>query len=658
NTQTAEIPQPDIEQPDIDIESINIVDYIDNLTVLAEMGTQVCEGCDIDEESRAGWKKAQEKTLELLQNLTDKTWAGETVSNVKYPALMTACVQFAARAYPNIIKGTDIVKAKIVGEEIEVPPEFEGQVITKQQRGENVAKHMSWQLTEQMGTWEEDTDQLLVSLPALGCMFRKTYYDTAERHNVSELVFPSDLVINYNASTIEDTPRITQIIELTPNQIEERVRAGIFRKVEFGEPIAEDTGYDQDTPHTFLEQHRWWDLDEDGYQEPYVITVHRDTQQVVRITARYGPEDVEFDQKGDILKINPTHYYTKYQFMPAFDGSFYGVGFGYLISDINSTVNTTINQMLDAGSLSNRQAGFLSTGIQLGRNSSMKFKQGEWKKVEVTGGDLRKGIVPLPVNPPSPVLFELLSLMIDATKEVTSTANILTGEQPAANVPATTTLAMIEQGLKVFSSIYLRIKRSLTSEFAKLRRLNEMYLPMEYEEVLDTPQATAADYLSGDYDIVPVSDEADLTDVQRMLKAQSLLELSGRGLNDIEILKRYLEALQVPDIEELIPDEPPPDPQLEMEARKIEQKDQELSLEERKVQITEAESVEKMIKVRAEAVRALADAEAKEAGPQMEQYTQQIDELKYAIDVQAKVLDNISQKNSAPEGAAYSQTGI
>ena len=34
---------------------------------------------------------------------------------------------------------------------------------------------------------------------------------------------------------------------------------------------------DEDAPHEFLECHCTWDLDEDGYEEPYVITIHKDT---------------------------------------------------------------------------------------------------------------------------------------------------------------------------------------------------------------------------------------------------------------------------------------------------------------------------------------------------------------------------------------------
>jgi hypothetical protein len=44
-------------------------------------------------------------------------------------------------------------------------------------------------------------------------------------------------------------------------------------KTPYGE--AEGAQGDRDKPHEFLEQHRYWDLDEDGYPEPYIVTVHK-----------------------------------------------------------------------------------------------------------------------------------------------------------------------------------------------------------------------------------------------------------------------------------------------------------------------------------------------------------------------------------------------
>jgi chaperonin GroES len=144
---------------------------------------------------------------------------------------------------------------------------------------------------------------------------------------------------------------------------------------------------------------------------------------------------------------------------------------------------------------------------------------------------------------------------------------VLSGKSPGTNVPATTTLALIEQGLQVYSAVHKRVHRSLYQEFKKLRRLNVLYLPDEaYSDVLDDPEAIRRrDYESSDHDIIPVSDPNATTNMQRIMKAKALLEIKGQGLNDKEINKRYLQALQVEDIDKLIPEEDEDDPILELE---------------------------------------------------------------------------------------------
>jgi chaperonin GroES len=288
-----------------------------------------------------------------------------------------------------------------------------------------------------------------------------------------------------------------------------------------------------------------------------------------------------------------------------------------------------------------------------GATSSLKFKPGEWKMVGIQGDDLRKGIVPLPVKEPSNVLFQLLGLMLEASDKLASQADVLTGEQPKGNVPATTTLALIEQGLKVFSGIYKRIHRSQKEEFKKIRRLNNLYLTDEqYQRVLDNPEgASKTDYDDMDLDIVPLSDSADTADVQRLVKAEALLAMRGTGLNDKEIDKRYLEALRIDDVDSVLnipeDEQPAPPPELLIEDAKLAQKDREL-------QIKMMETRAKVIKLRADAIKAIASAEAEEAGQQIEYYKAQIAEVQLELDVYNALMAPQQEQNQ--QGAGQERT--
>ena len=637
------------------IASTNIAEELDG-DVLDEIGIRVVEDYEIDKRSLEEWEESNEEALKLARQLAkNKFYAGDRVSNVKYPILATAAIHFSARTYPNIVDDADVVKCRVIGRD------QDGKKATRSAR---VSEHMSYQMLEQMGGWEDDMDQLLTILPITGVMFKKTYFDPISRTPMSGMLLPDEFTVNYFSKSIESAPVQTHKIELYPNEIEERIRAGIYLEFEYKDiPAQDDENKDEDNrdqktdsePHVFLEQHRFWDLDDDGYQEPYIVTVHKATSEVVRITARYDIDGVETDEKGKILKITPIQHFTKYPFMPSFDGSVYGMGFGVLLAPLNEVVNTTLNQLIDAGTLSNRQSGFIGSGINLGKGGDVKFKQGEWKQIKTIGDDIRKNIVPLPVREPSMVLFQLLGLMIDASKELSSVTDVLRGEQPQGDVPATTTLAMIEQGLKVFSAVFRRIHRSLKSEFKKIRRMNVLYLSdEEYNRILDTEDTLSAkaDYGNEFLDIIPISSTADVSDVQKIIKAQTLLELRGQGLNDGEINRRYLEALQIPDIEKILTPPPPKEPfevtmqkaELELRQREVAVEEGKLSLEQKKLEVTS-------IKTQADAIKSIAQAEAAEDGQQVQAYKTVTDRIKYENDAKQKAEENRLKEKEIEENA-------
>ena len=521
--------------------------------VIADLTTKVLDGYKIDLDSRKEWEELNKQIIDLAKLLVKKkTYAGEVVANVKYPLIINACLQFAARAYPELLKGNEIVKYKIIGKD----PDN-----VKLERAKRICDFMSFQVLNEMQDWEEGVDQLLFTLPAIGCAFKKSYFNSIERRNVSEMVFADNLVVNYFAESLERAPRITHRIYLYHNEIVERINAGIFTQFdidELGEATSDETSStDEETPHLFLEQHRWYDLDEDGYQEPYIVTVHEASQKLVRIAPRYATDGIIRNEKDKIIKIVPEHYFTRYIFMPSIDGGFYGMGFGSLLMSTNSAINTLINQLLDAGTLSNRQSGFLGRGLKLGRGKSIQLKSGEWKHVEVTGDDLKKNVFPMPVREPSSVLFQLLGLLIDCGKELAGMTEILAGNSPGANVPAESVLALIEQGLQVYSAVHKRLYRAQYKEFNKLRRLNALYLDqMTYSTVLDDETANIqADFATNDFDIVPVADPNNTTMLQRLMKTKAMLALRGQGLNDQEINRRYLLAMDINDIEKIIPPE-------------------------------------------------------------------------------------------------------
>lgn len=629
------------------MKAVNIGEDLPDET-LNKMGERVVREYEIDVTSRADWKDKTEKAMELaMQVAKEKQFPWPKASNVIFPLMTTAAIQFAARAYPAIVQNRNVVKGVVIGND-DGTPEMgpNGQPVTypaqdgspqilwkippgaKQTRADNIGSHMSWQLLDEQTEWEPETDQLLHLLPIVGCAFRKTYFDPGKGRNCSFVVSPMNLVVNYHAKSLEIAPRLTEEIKYYPIEIEEMTRAGTWMepRVPFGLP--ENAEGDDDAPHEFLEQHRWWDLDEDGYPEPYIITVHKTSRQVVRVVARYDADGIQFSNlTHKIVKIDPIHYYTKYDFLPNPDGGIYGIGFGQLLRPINESVNTVLNQLIDAGTLVNTGGGFIGKGLSMNAGA-IRFQMGEYKVVNVAGGSVRENIVPMQWPGPSTVLFQLLGLLIESGKEVASIKDVLTGDMGGnANTPATTTLAMIEQGLKVFTAIYKRIHRSLKSELNKLYRLNRIYGDEKSEyKVGDTWKViTKQDYIIGS-GVEPVSDPTMVSDMQRLGRAQFLMQFANDPwCNGREIRKRMMDAANIDNIDKVLLNQAPPNPAISIKGMELEQKGKQIESEAAERRAREILAYAQAINQVAQADKAVGDQHLQWLSMQMQTWERQFE---------------------------------
>jgi hypothetical protein len=314
------------------------------------------------------------------------------------------------------------------------------------------------------------------------------------------------------------------------------------------------------------------------------------------------------------------------------DGSIYDWGFGSLLSPINHTVNTVINQILDAATLNNDQAGFVGGGIGLGRGKSggpIKFERGQLKEIKYSGDDLRKNIVMLNefMKEPSLVLFQLLGFMVSAGDKLSSVGELMTGEQSIHNEPATTSLTRLEQGLKVFSAIHKRVHNGFKHEYHKIYDLNAEYLdPTRYFTIQDDPniqhETYQSDYDRDSCDIIPTSSPEDVSNSMKMMKAEMLMALRGDpGFNAAEINKNYLEAAQMPDQDRFLSKEAPPPPPEVL----IEQDKQALARSEFEFEMMKYG--DERIKIHSEIMKNWANAEAEEIGQQLEQYKAELQAL-------------------------------
>jgi chaperonin GroES len=465
---------------------------------------------------------------------------------------------------------------------------------------------MSYQLMR-LPNFQEDLDMLTVQMPVLGGGFFKAYWDAEKNRVACEMVSALHVVVNQGTKSLVDCPRITHELTRYPHQIDERVRNGTFRTFEYSSSSVSEqpTGdkapdaADQDAPHLFLEQHRLEDLDGDGFREPWIVTVHADTGAVVRICANFKVDDIRLNRKHDIVHVPRRDYFTHFPFLPDPRGGFYGIGFGRLLLSIGEAINTTLNQLLDAGHLQCAGGGFIGSGLNL-RNSELRVQMNKWTNVAAAGQKIRDAIVPHEFAGPSPVLFQLLGMLIDAGKQIASVQDVLTGDTSAQTMQPTTLLALIEQGMKVFTAIIKRLFRSLGQLFEMIyelsgenvdeeayARINDWQPPQDLIQQLQQAQqqaqrsgqpmppvppevqaklqrpTMAADYDVRDFDIMPLADPAQITDMQAMAKAQVIEDTAQKFPNVVdqaEAVRRVFMAARIPDADKLIQQQNGPNP--------------------------------------------------------------------------------------------------
>jgi chaperonin GroES len=619
------------------INSPNIADLLDERD-LTTIGFRVINEFNLDKESRIQWEKRVENAMKLALQVSEaKSFPWTNASNIKFPLVTIAALQFHSRAYPALIPSDQVVK---VDHDASTNPD--PRVVKEiEDRNTRVEKHMSYQLLRQDDNWESEMDKVLITVPIVGCAFKKTYWDFNEDHPVSENVLAKDFVVSYWTKNLKDCNRQSHILYLSANDVLSRQRRGIWCedfKLRPQQTIQEDDlsqaqnqaqgvyqpQSDPGTPFEFIEQHRWEDLDGDGFKEPYIITVHKDTRKVVRIVANYFDSSIKRNNKGEILTIKPESYFTKYSFIPSPDGGFYDIGFGILLGPLNESINTIINQLVDAGTMANTAGGFLSRGIKI-RGGNYNFAPMEWKHVDSTGEDLAKGIYPLPVREPSNVLYTLLTTLVNYGERIVGSTDIMVGENVGQNTPAETSRTMAEQGMKVFAGIFKRIYRGLNEEVRKVYRLNQLYLP---EQVNFAGGAVlASDYQNDSTDLRPAADPHVVSDVQRIMQAETLKQtaLMVPGFNVYKVMHRYLEALKIPNIEEVLPDPAGPNaiqsgPDVKVQVEQIKAQERKLSLETKfklgvmKLQQEAELNKAKILKMEADAAKSLEEAGGVKAG--------------------------------------------
>lgn len=520
----------------LDLEKI-----LSNPTDIARLlNDDVLEGifdyCDVRYEDLVSIRTARNEKLrqaneEALQIYKPKTFPWKGAASVKYPLITNACIDFASRIFPAVWKDGEVAQTKFYSDNKDYGA------------GDRIAKYLNYYLNEKIPAWPDNLDKLTTALPINGLMLKKVYFDPEVMGVRSDLVFPQDIFVPNEASCLKDAPFYFHRYTATRQSIIGMIRSGVWYADEKDFPEEEQAGEDVVTDAVVrpedevttsfsdvfevVEGYINWDMDSDGFAEPYIVTFVPKVAEVVRIVPRFGQQGIMRNEDGKIYKIIADDYFVEYPFMQSPDGSMYALGIGELLLSINQAVDTSINQLLDAGTLNNTGGGWISKSLRL-QQGETTTSPGQWRSVNSFTGKLSDNILPNPKSEPSATTFELLKTLIDAGARIAGAQQISDITIPS-NLSATSSMAIIENGMTGLKSVYKRFHRALTQELRLILGWITKYPDIQEYQAVAGQGASITDFQQIG-SIIPVSDPNLITTISKATKAQQLLEMAQQQL--------------------------------------------------------------------------------------------------------------------------------
>jgi len=537
----------------------NLAEVFDEGT-LQSLAIEYLDYIDVDKESRKQRDKQYEDGLRRT-GLGKDAPGGATfdgASKVVHPVMAESCVDFAAASARELLPPEGIVKANIKGE-------ADKQKLAIADRKTNF---LNWQLTEQIPEYRDEMEQLLTQLPLGGSQFLKWRFDIEQKRPMCEWVPIDNIFLPFSSTNFYTAQRVTEQQDITEDIFLKRIEDGIYRDIDniyqstSDAPLNDQTQSEKannkiegkDIPSVNIDGLRrvyeitcFIRLEDDpltnGRRAPYILTIDETSSKVLALYRNWDANDE---------KLEKLDWYVEFKFIP-WRGA-YAIGLPHLIGGLSAALTGTLRALMDAAHINNSQTMLKLKGGRIGGQSD-RIEPTQVIEIEGAPGvdDVRKIAMPMPFNPPSQTLFNLLGWLTDAAKGVVTTSEEKIADANA-NTPVGTTQALIEQGAKVFSAIHGRLHRSQAKSLKIISRINHWYLEEMDNE--SGEQIRVRDFAYND-DVRPVSDPNIFSETQRLAQTQAIMQMAAGappGMFDMRsIYHRMLNQLKVPNIEQILP---------------------------------------------------------------------------------------------------------
>lgn len=487
------------------------------------------------------------------------TFAG--ASKVVHPVMAEACIDFASRAIRELFPADGPTRTKILGDVDQ----------DKVDIAERKRDFMNWQLTEQIEEFRDEQEQLFTQLPLGGSQYLKLWYDEDKKRPCAEFLPIDNVLLPFAASNFYTAPRATEVHNLSKYEFDRRIASGLYRDGSFirstmdPEPTAAQKASDkvegrsenenEDGVRRVYHIYTWLEVKNDtfskGKMAPYILMIDDLESEVIGLYRNW--------EEGDDT-MTKLDWVVEFKFIP-WRGA-YAVGLPHLIGGLSAALTGALRALMDSAHINNAATLLKLKGAKVS-GQSQQVEVTQIAEIEAAPGvdDVRKLAMPMPFNPPSPVLFQLLGWLTSAAKGVVTTAEEKIADVNA-NTPVGTTQALIEQGAAVFSAIHARLHESQSRVLKVLSRINRWYLDdMRRGEVVEDLEIRREDFARVT-DVIPVSDPHIFSETQRMAQTQAVISLMEKHpdmFNRRAVLMRFMKQIKVPGINELMTDAPAPE---------------------------------------------------------------------------------------------------
>jgi hypothetical protein len=558
----------------------NLVPELDP-TQLSTFVTELMERIEYDKKSRS------ERDEQYEEGLKRMGLAGETVSapafdgasKATHPMLGKATLYYQSHTIGELMPPNGPVKDWMPGEP--TPDRVE--------KAKRKTAHMNWQFRKQMPEFRSQLEKLLSQQLPAGSQYMRLVYDGDKRRPVPTFWPIDQVIIPEAASDFYTAERRTLLDSITQHELESRIRQGYYVRVPLttSSQVPDKTKAEQASDAIEGKKGNA-SSNEDGLRRIYVVEVLAELEDTDRLRVAGDQRDsgAAVDRVGPkpyLVEIDPLNreclravrnwepedkqcenlcWLIDFECLPwrgaqsvgliHYAGSLSGASTGALRALLDSALINALPTLL-------RLKGAGAPGQTLNLNVC--------GVTEIEGGalgdqDIRKILMAVPFNPTPAVLYQLLGWCTDQGESLVRTTFENLSEDGSPNMPVGTTLALIEQGLKVLSAIHMRLHTAMDRLIGVLHRINRMYITDE--EILDDTGemlAYRADY-EGPVDVVPVSDPQVFSDIQRFAQLQIIqqrADLHPELYDARKVETLILERTKIPNAVDLLL--PVPEPQ-------------------------------------------------------------------------------------------------